>query len=62
MTAADGLSGLAEDFNQESRQVLVDYLVASVARPGMRWMLGAGGSAVVAVVVVGVGGCWVSIA
>ncbi len=42
--------------------MLVDYRVASVARTGMRWMLGAGGSAVVAVVVVGVGGCWVSIA
>ncbi len=40
--------------------MLVDYRVASVARTGMRWMLGAGGS--VAVVVVGVGGCWVSIA
>jgi len=44
------------------RQVLVDYRVASVARTGMRWTLGVGGSAVVAVVVVGVGGCWVSIA
>ncbi len=36
------------------RQVLVDYRVASVARTGMRCTLGAGGSAVVAVVVVGV--------
>ncbi len=45
--------------------MLVDYRVASVARTGMRWMLGAGGSAAVAVVAVGVwvhvGGCWVSI-
>ncbi len=46
------------------RQVLVDYRVASAARTGMRWMRGTGGSAVVAVAVVavGVGGCWVSIA
>jgi len=41
--------------------VLVDYRVASVARTGMRCTLGAGGSAVVAVVAVGVGGWWVSI-